>query len=91
MIVAHLSAVVLTICFARADRGLLINDAVSDWLVTYGQILFAPALIAFFLCPFYFLVALIVSSVRRGPAVRAFIAEALITLAHVYAFLPMVQ
>ena len=78
IIYVHLTAVMITVSIVRTDGGVF-------------DILFAPALWAFVLCPFYFLVAIIVSSVRRGAAVRAFVAEALTTFAHIYAMLPMVQ
>lgn len=91
VIFSHLIAIAVCLAMTLADRGLLVNSSVSDFVENNLMILLLPALLAGLVLPAVLLIAVCRGTVARRSTVIGIIAEILLCVAQLYVLLPAVM
>lgn len=87
----HLASIAVCVAFSLADRGLFISPNASRWALTYFDLLLAPALLAWIVCPVITLVATYRSNARPWQFRLAVVTESILVAAQAVAILPGYQ
>lgn len=91
VIYCHLVAAAVCLSLSLADRGLLVNHAVLNFVEQYLFGFILPAIMAWLICPVVLLITLACFPVSKPTCVMGVIAEVLLCVTHLYVLQPLVS
>ena len=86
----HIISIAVCLMFVLADRGLLVNEAVSRLCYPTSQLPWLLFCLPFFLCPLWLLVEIALRNVTLPSAVLGIIADTLLCMTQLQVLLPAV-